>query len=53
MKRMFFYNVLKLWNNASDNLVRAADVKTFTLIQSRVNSHLKVLKLTEFFSFFK
>ena len=54
MKRMFFYNVLKLWNNSSDNLVHAAGVKTFKKIFfDSVNSHLKVLKLTDFFSFFK
>ena len=30
MKRMFFYNAVKLWNNVSENvLVRSSDVKKF------------------------
>ena len=30
MKRMFFYNAVKLWNNVSENaLVHSSDVKKF------------------------
>ena len=56
MKRMFFYNAVKLWNNVSDkDLVCSSDVKKFKRnyfdsVQC-VNSRLAVLKLTESFSF--
>ena len=56
MKRMFFYNAVKMWNNVSDNdLVCSSDAKKlkrnyFDSVQC-VNSRLTVLKLTESFSF--
>ena len=47
MKRMFFCNAVKLWNNVSENaLVRSSDVKKF-----KRNFFDSVL--TEFLNFFK
>ena len=55
MKRMFFYNAVKLWKNVRDNnLVRSSDVKKFKrnyCDSVMCNSRLTILKLTEIFSF--
>jgi len=48
MKRMLFYNAIKLWNNVSDNdVVRSSEIQ----IQLCVYSRLAALKLTEIFCF--
>ena len=48
---MFFYNEVEQWNNVSDSDLVQASSEEITLIQSSVNSHLTVLKLTEFLAF--
>ena len=48
MKRMLFYNAVKLWNNVSDNdVVRSSEIQ----IQLSVYSLPAALKLTEIFCF--
>ena len=48
MKRMLFYNAVKLWNKVSDNdVVRSSEIQ----IQLCVYSRLAALKLTEIFWF--